>query len=411
MLQYHKFQLKNGLRVIVHEDVSTPMAALNLLYEVGSRDDFEGRTGMAHLFEHLMFSGSANVKDFDTPVQNAGGENNAFTNADHTNFHEIFPAENIETAFWLESDRMLALTLNKKSLETQKKVVIEEFKETTHNEPFGDMWHHISGMIYKKHPYRAPVIGISVEDIECVSLDDAERFYRQYYQPNNAILVVSGNVNLRQIKGLAQKWFEDIPSIAVPPRNYPKEQPQQEIQRKNIKGTTPVEAIFMAFRMCDRFDDDFYVVDLLSDILSNGRSSRLYNNLLKNKRLFNSIDAFISGTLDAGVFIIEGKLNQGVSLVEAEAAIWVELNAIQNELVSEYELQKNKNQVESALAFSESGTLNKAINLAFYESLGNIELINTEMEDYQKITAHDIQRVAKNIFQPQLSTILTYELG
>ncbi len=410
VLEYHKFQLSNGLRVVVHEDDTTPMAALNLLYEVGSRDESAEQTGLAHLFEHLMFSGSANIKDIDTIVQNAGGENNAFTNNDHTNFHEVFPAQNIETAFWIESDRMMSLKLTKKSLDTQKKVVIEEFKETTLNEPFGDVWHHLSEMIYKQHPYRWPVIGLVPEHIEKVTLEDAMDFYRRFYQPNNAILTISGNVKLAQIKLLAEKWFGDIPSGVKIERNYPQESPQTAINRKTIKGKSPVDAIYMAFRMMDRLHPDFYVTDLISDILSNGQSSRLYLNLLKNKRLFNGIDAYISGFLDPGLLVVEGKLNQGISLAEAEAAIWEELNQLKTALISDYELQKNKNQVESALIFSESGTLNKAINLAFYESIGNIELINTEMEDYTKITSADILRVANLLFVPENCSILCYEM-
>jgi zinc protease len=408
VLKYHKFQLENGLKVVVHEDNSTPMAALNLLYDVGARDESPAQTGLAHLFEHLMFSGSANIKDMDTIVQNAGGENNAFTNNDHTNFHEIFPAQNIETAFWIEADRMLSLKLNKKSLETQKKVVIEEFKETTLNEPFGDVWHHLSEMVYKKHPYRWPVIGLIPEHIENVTLEDAMAFYQQYYQPNNAILAVSGNVKVAEIKEMAEKWFGDIPSTQRKERYYPKEESQKEINRKSIEGKSPVDAIYMAFRMVDRLHPDFYVVDLISDILSNGQSSRLYLNLLKNKRIFNTIDAYISGFLDPGLLLIEGKLNQGVTLETAEAAIWEELNLLKTEGITPYELQKNKNQVESALIFSESGTLNKAINLAFYESIGNIDLINTEMEDYSKVTPEAIQRVANEMFIPENCSILCY---
>lgn len=410
MLQYQKFELKNGLRVIVHEDESTPMAALNVLYEVGSRDEAPERTGMAHLFEHLMFSGSENVKNIDNIVQNAGGENNAFTNNDQTNFHEVFPAQNIEIAFWLESDRMLGLKMTKKSLETQKKVVIEEFKETTLNEPFGDVWHHLSAMAYRKHPYRWPVIGLVPEHIEQVTLEEATSFYRQFYQPNNTILAVTGNVKTETIKELAEKWFGDIPSQPKIVRNYPLEDKQETLQRKVVKGNVPVNAIYMAFRMENRCHADFYATDIISDILSNGQSSRFYNNLLKTKRLFNSIDAFITGTLDAGLFIIEGKLNQDVALADAEAAIWEELTALKEEAVTEYELQKIINQVESALVFSESGTLNKAINLCFYESIGNLDLINSEMDDYRKVTINDILRVANQIFVEQQCSVLWYEI-
>lgn len=408
MILYHTFQLENGLRIIVHEDESTPMAALNVLYEVGSRDERPSLTGMAHLFEHLMFSGSRNVKNLDIPVQNAGGENNAFTNNDHTNFHEIFPAQNIEIAFWIESDRMLELMISKKALATQKKVVVEEFKETTLNEPFGDVWHHLSAMAYPNHPYHWPVIGLVPEHIKKVTLEDADDFYRTYYQPNNAIIAITGNVKVAQVKALCEKWFANIPTRPKPVRNYAKDSVQQALQRVTIKGKTPVNAIFMAFKMVDRLHPDFYVTDLLSDVLAQGQSSRFYVNLLKNKRLFTTIDAYISGTIDDGLFVIEGKLNQGVSIEEAEKAIWEELQRLQTELVEMYELQKNKNQVESALAFSESGILNKAINLCFYEAIGNLELINTEMVEYEKIMPHDIQRVAQQLFKAEHCNIVSY---
>jgi zinc protease len=408
VLKYNKFILDNGLRVIVHEDESTPLAAFNILYEVGTRDEAATHTGLAHLFEHLMFSGSENVKNIDNIVQNAGGENNAFTNNDHTNYHEIFPAQNIETAFWIESDRMSSLTLSKKALDTQKKVVVEEFKETTLNEPFGDMWHHLSAMLYDSHPYRWPVIGLTPEHIERVDSEIAMSFYRNFYHPNNAIVAISGNVKTEDMKVLSEKWFGTIPSPPKTLRAYPKELAQTEEKRMTIKGKTPVEAIFIAFRMCNRLGNDFYAIDLMSDILSNGQSSRFYLNLLKDQRLFSTVDAFISGTLDDGAFIIEGKLNQDCTLEAAEAAIWTELNTIKNTLVSDYELQKTKNQVESALIFSESGILNKAINFCFYESIGNIELINSEFEQYEAVQATDIQQVANDIFQKEKACTVIY---
>lgn len=410
MLQYHSFTLSNGLRFIVHEDDSTPMAALNVLYNVGARDEHPEHTGMAHLFEHLMFSGSANIKNIDLPVQNGGGENNAFTNNDNTNFHEIFPARNIELAFWIEADRMQHLNVTPKTLNTQKKVVVEEFKETTLNEPFGDVWHHLSEMVYPTHPYRWPVIGLKLEHIEKCNLDLANDFYTRFYRPNNAIVSVVGNVKTADMCALAEKWFGSIPAVEMPLRNYPKENEQLEQKRKVIRGGHPAEAIYIAFRMGSRLSPDFYTTDLISDILSSGQSSRLYQNLLKKKRMFNSIDAFISGTIDDGMFVIEGKLNDGITLAAAEKAIWEELDALKNTEVEEYELQKNKNQVESALVFSESGTLNKAINLCFYESIGQLGLINTEMDEYNKVTVADIQRVAIDLFQVDKSCIVWYAL-
>jgi zinc protease len=365
---------------------------------------------LAHMFEHLMFSGSRNIKNIDAPVQNGGGENNAFTNSDHTNYHEIFPAQNIELAFWIEADRMEHLTVSKKSLNTQKKVVIEEFKETTLDEPFGDVWHHLSEMVYESHPYRWPVIGLRPDHIAKIDLEDVNRFYKRYYQPNNAIIAVVGNVKTDQVKHLAEKWFGSIPTTPLVKRTYPKEKEQIVQKRKIIKGAHPAEAIYIAFRMGSRLSDDFYCIDLISDILSNGQSSRFYLNLLKQKRMFNSIDAFLSGTIDDGIFVIEGKLNAGISLKKAEEAIWEELELLKHVEIEDYELQKNKNQVESALVFSESGTLNKAINFCFYESIGQLNMINTEMDEYNKVTVSDIKRSAIELFQRYKSSVIWYEI-
>lgn len=408
MLEYHKIQLDNGLRVIVHEDDSTPMIAFNILYLVGSRNESPEMTGMAHLFEHLMFSGSKHIKDIDTLVQNAGGENNAFTNNDHTNFHEVFPAQNLEVAFWIEADRMRDLQLTKTKLETQKKVVVEEFKETTINEPYGDFWHHISEMAFKKHPYRWPVIGLKPEHIEQVKLEDAVAFYQKHYAPNNAIISIAGNVKIDDVRTMVEKWFADIPAKANVENSFPSETTQNAALRKTVQGNVPIDSIYIAFRMCDRVHPDFYTIDLISDILSNSRSARFYQNLIKEKRLFSTIDAYVMGTIDEGLFIIEGKLSEGIMIEIAEKAIWQELEILKSDLVSEYELQKNKNQIESALIFSESGTLNKAINLCFYESIGKLDLINREMEEYERITPNDIKRVANWLFENEKSFTLWY---
>ncbi len=409
MLQFHKFTLPNGLRFIVNEDENTPMAALNVLYNVGSRDENPERTGMAHLFEHLMFSGSKHIRDFDTIVQNAGGESNAFTNPDQTNFHETFPAQNIEIGFWLESDRMYWLNVKKTDLETQRKVVLEEFKETTLNEPYGDVMHHLSEMAYQQHPYRWPVIGLVPEHVEKATLKEAQTFYRQNYNPSNAIIAVCGNVKLQQIKDLAEKWFSDIPAVAIEEKTYPKESAFTYLQRKTVESNVPVPAIFMTFRTCDRFHEDFYTTDFISDVLGSGRSSRFYANLLKEQRLFSSIDASISGAMDEGLFIIEGKLQEDISFETAEKAIWEELNRLKNEPLSEYELQKIKNKMESSMLFSESSTLDIAISFAYYESLGDANLFNTEIDRLQAITAQDIQKVSNQLFTEDKVMVLQYK--
>lgn len=408
MIEFSRFELDNGLRVIVHEDESTPLAAINVLYNVGARDESPDKTGFAHLFEHLMFGGSANIPDFDHPIQLAGGENNAFTNNDLTNFYNTVPAENIETVFWLESDRMLHLNIDEKVLDVQRKVVVEEFKETCLNQPYGDVWHHLAALAYEVHPYRWPTIGKIVKHIEEASLDDVQDFYQKYYRPNNAILVVAGKVTTEQVRQLCQKWFADIPAGQVPKRTLPVEPPQRKMHQKVKHAKVPVNAIYLAFHSPARDEPDYYAVDILSDLLSNGRSSRLYRRLLKEQHLFTQIDAYITGSIDPGLLVVEGQLSEGVSVEAAEAAIWRELEAVKNDPISETELQKLKNKIESTLVFSEANVLNKAINLAYFELLGNADLINEEVLEYRKLTVADIQRVARNILTRENCSELQY---
>ncbi len=410
MVEFTRYELANGLRVVVHEDDSTPMVAVNVLYNVGARDESPDKTGFAHLFEHLMFGGSANVPDFDEPIQLAGGENNAFTNNDITNFYDILPAQNIETAFWLESDRMLSLNFDERVLEVQRKVVVEEFKETCLNQPYGDVWHHISDMAYKVHPYRWPTIGKVPKHVEDATLDDVKAFFHNYYRPNNAILVVSGNVKAAEARRLAEKWFGDIPSGAVPERRLPQEPPQRKLEQRINESNVPVDALYLAFHTVSRTHPDFYATDLLSDVLCNGRSSRLYRRLLKERELFAAIDCYISGSIDPGLLIIEGKPAEGVILETAEAAVWEELEALKAEPIPEVELEKWQNKVESMLAFSESNVLNKAINLAFFELLGDANLINREAELYRAVTAADIHRMAQTIFTRENCSELYYKV-
>ena len=308
MIDFSRFELANGLRVVVHEDKSTPMIAVNILYNVGARDESPDKTGFAHLFEHLMFGGSANIPNFDEPIQMAGGENNAFTNNDITNFYNILPAENIETAFWLESDRMLSLNFSKESLEVQRKVVLEEFKETCLNQPYGDVWHHISEMAYKVHPYQWPTIGKVPKHVEDATLEDVKNFFYKYYRPNNAILVVSGNTTVEIMKALSAKWFGQIPKgDDVGAKNIPQEPKQQQLVQRTKYAKVPIDSLYLAFHIPGRVDEDYYATDLLSDVLSNGASARLYRRLLKEKRLFSQIDAYITGNIDPGLLIIEGK--------------------------------------------------------------------------------------------------------
>ncbi len=408
MIKFSRFELENGLRVLVHEDESTPMAAVNVLYNVGSRDESPDKTGFAHLFEHLMFGGSANVPDFDEPIQLAGGDNNAFTNNDITNFYNVLPSENLEIALWLESDRMLSLNFDEKVLDVQRKVVVEEFKETCLNQPYGDAWHHISDMAYKVHPYSWPTIGKIPRHVEDATLEDVKDFFFKYYGPNNAILVIAGNVKLEKIKTLTNKWFGDIPKRQVPKRKIPQEPPQKRLQERINNSNVPVDALYLAFHAPSRSDDNYYVSDLLSDVLCNGQSSRLYRRLLKNQQLFSAIDCYITGNIDPGLLIIEGKPAAGVSLEQAEAAIWEEIEELKAKPIPQNELQKYKNKIESTLIFSEANILNKAINLAFYELLGDANQINEEVKLYQKVMVNDIQEMAKNILTKENCSKLFY---
>lgn len=408
MIDYQKITLQNGLRVIVNEDQDTPMAAVNLLYEVGSRDEDPERTGFAHLFEHLMFAGSKNAPEFDAPLQAAGIENNAFTTNDQTNFYEIAPAQNLETVFWLESDRMLALNISEKKLDVQRKVVVEEFKETCLNEPYGDAWHHLSEMCYPRHPYRWPVIGLKFEHIEQASLADVRSFYQKFYRPDNAILSVSGKVKADEVFQLAEKWFGAIPAGKKIERNYEQDAPQTAAITRVVEADVPMPAIFMAFRMAPRLAREFYTTDLLSDILANGQSSRLYRRLLKEQKIFSQIDANLTATLDAGLFIIEGKPSEGVSIETATAAIWQELEDLKNTVISERELLKIQRRYESEVIFSEANALTKAQNLGSCESLGDLSLVNSEVNTYLSIAPRELQQTAQLLFRPEAACTLIY---
>src|SRR6186997_628037 len=343
MIRFEKFVLQNGLRVIVHQDTSTPMAVMNIMYDVGARDEEPERTGFAHLFEHLMFGGSVNIPNYDEPLQMAGGENNAYTTNDLTNYYIQLPAENLETAFWLESDRMLSLAFTDKSLDVQRKVVCEEFKEHYLTKPYGDVWHKMRELAYKVHPYRWMTIGKELSHIEMARLEDVKNFFFRYYRPVNAVLVVAGNVTVEKVKALPQKWFGDIPSGTPYKRNLPQEPEQLEERRLEIRSNVPLDALYKCWHMAGRLDRRYYIVDLLTDILSGGGSSRLYQSLVKEKQLFSNLECHHFGSTDNGLLCIEGKLVKGVSMDEAEKAIEAELDKMRNEPVSETELQKVKN--------------------------------------------------------------------
>lgn len=409
MIQFERFTLANGLRVLVHEDPTTPMAAFNLLYDVGSRDENPERTGFAHLFEHLMFGGSRNIPNFDEPLQEAGGESNAFTSTDITNFYQTLPAQNLEIAFWLESDRMNELKFSKKSLDVQRKVVVEEFSETTLETPYGDAWHELMALCYTTHPYQWPTIGKVPKHVEDATLEDVKSFFYKYYRPNNAILTVAGGVTKAQVAELAEKWFGGIEPANIAPRNLSQEPPQTSRRFKEKTADVPADALYMAFPMPPRNSRAFYVCDLLTDILSSGSSARLFRQLVKEQRVFAEIEAYTTSTTDAGLIIIEGKPTPGISLAQAEEAVWRELDALLQQGISDIELQKIKNKAESILVFQEVGILNKAMNLAHFELLGNANQINEEVNIYQSISAAEIIAEATQRFQKTSVSVLYYK--
>lgn len=409
MINVNRYLLSNGLRVIHEEDRTTQMVALNILYNVGARDEHPDHTGFAHLFEHLMFGGSLHIPDYDTPIQIAGGENNAWTNNDLTNFYLTLPKQNIETGFWLESDRMLSLSFNPNSLDVQRQVVIEEFKQRCLNQPYGDAGHLMRAMAYKVHPYQWPTIGKIIDHIAQATMSEVKDFFFRFYAPNNAILVVTGNISFDETKALAEKWFGPIERRNVPERHLPQEPQQTEERRQAVERDVPADTLYMAFHKCDRKHPDYYAYDALSDILSNGKSSRLAQHLVRERRIFNSVDAYISGSIDAGLFTIFGKPAKGISLEEAEKAVWEELATLQEEQITEDELEKVKNRYESNQIFSNMNYLTVATNLAYAELIGKAEDINVDVANYRKVSTQQLQRIAQTTFQHSNCSTLYYK--
>lgn len=409
MLQINRHILSNGLRLVHSQDASTQMVALNVLYNVGARDENPEHTGFAHLFEHLMFGGSVNIPDYDAPLQLAGGENNAWTNNDITNYYLTVPRQNVETGFWLESDRMLSLDFSERSLEVQRGVVMEEFKQRCLNQPYGDVGHLLRPLAYRVHPYQWPTIGKELSHIANATLEEVKDFFFRFYAPNNAVLAVTGNISFEEAVSLTEKWFGSIPRREVPLRQLPKEPVQTGERRQVVERNVPLDSLFMAYHMCDRLNADYYAFDILSDILSNGRSNRLNQHLVQEKQLFSSIDAYISGTIDAGLFHISGKPAAGVSLEEAEAAVREELNELQTALVQEHELEKVKNKFESTQIFGNINYLNVATNLAWFELNGQAEDMEKEVERYRAVTADRLKAVAQTAFREENGVVLYYK--
>ena len=407
MIKFEKFTLSNGLTVIVHEDMTTPLVAMNILYKVGARDEHPDQTGFAHLFEHLMFGGSINIPDFDEPLQIAGGENNAFTNNDITNYYLTIPEQNLETGFWLESDRMMSLAFTDKSLEVQRSVVIEEFKQRYLNQPYGDVWLELRPLAYKVHPYQWATIGKEIAHIENATLEDVKAFFKKWYAPNNAILSIAGNCTVERAKELCEKWFAPIPAANIPPRKLPAEPVQQEKRILELHKDVPSSQLYMAWHCCARSDKEFYATDLLSDIFSRGKSARLYQRLVKDNNYFTDINAYMMGDLDKSLFVVEAKLVKGITMEFAEKVIKEEIEKVKQE-ITERELKKVQNKAEATFEFSEMGVANKSLNLAYFELLGDANDCNKQAQYYHAVTVEQIREVAKAILTEENCSVLRY---
>jgi zinc protease len=408
MIAFQEHTLSSKLKLIIHEDKSTPLVVVNLLYKVGSRNEHFERTGFAHLFEHLMFGGSKNVPDYDKVLHNIGAENNAFTNTDITNYYIVLNAENIETAFWVESDRMRYLTLDQHRLDTQKKVVVEEFKQRYLNVPYGDVWLSLRPLAYKVHPYRWPTIGMKPEHIEGSTIADVQQFYDRHYTPGNAVLTVAGNVNSQEVFDLAEKWFGGIDSKLYPEGQLPKEPKQKEKRAVEMSANVPLDAIYIAYHMPARGGKDYVVADLLADLLGRSKSSRLYQSLVKEKQIFNSINAYITGSADPGLLVISGKINAGQDIYDAEKFIIDEIEELKSG-VKEEEIEKVINQSVSSVYFSETELLNKAIALSMADALGDVGLVNQEIEFIKSTSDSEIMSMAKEILNDTNSSTLYYK--
>ena len=406
MIQFEKFTLSNGLKVIFHKDPTTPLAVINTLFDVGARDESPDKTGFAHLFEHLMFGGSVNIEDFDAPLQNAGGESNAFTSNDITNYYNIIPAQNIETALWLESDRLLSLAFTEKSLETQRSVVIEEFKQRYLNQPYGDVWLELRPLAYTTHPYQWATIGKEIKHIEDASMEDVKSFFYKHYTPSNAIVCIAGNFELDYVKQIMEKWYGDIPSGIKPARILPLEPKQEIFKEKTIESKVPSNAFYYAFKMAEKKSFEYYVTDLLSDALGRDKSSRLYITLQKELKLVTEINCYITGSLDNGLLIIEGKIVPGETFEKIDAEIWKVLEELKHNLLSDSDLERIKNKISTAKEFQEQGLLNRAMNLCLFELLGDANGINEEATLYESITAAHIHTIANEILTANNCSLL-----
>ncbi|WP_339736182.1 pitrilysin family protein [uncultured Sunxiuqinia sp.] len=408
MIKFQRYQLENGLQILIYPDYSTPMVALDVCYHVGAKNENPNRTGFAHLFEHLMFGGTKNIPDYDEALQHAGGENNAYTTNDLTNYYLTIPKENLETGFWLESDRMMELDFSEEKLNIQKNVVIEEFKQRNLNQPYGDVWPLLRELAFRVHPYQWQTIGKEISHIADASLEEVKDFFFRFYAPDNAALILSGHVDPEECLQLAKKWFGPIPNRKVSKANLPKEPIQAEFREKTVERDVPDTALYLAFHMPDRRQYEYYVCDLISDVLSNGNSSRMYQRLIKEQKLFVELDAYLSGDHDPGLFIVSGKLADGVSIDQAKTAIWKELKIMQTELVSAVELEKIKNKLEANLVYSQMSYLNIAQELANFENIDRAERINEQVDLYRSVSSANLMRQAQQLFQETNCSQLNY---
>lgn len=409
MIKYEKFTLDNGLQVVVHEDHNTPMAVLNLMYNVGSRDEEESKTGFAHLFEHLMFGGSVNIESFDEEIQVAGAENNAYTSPDVTNYYITVPADNLETAFWAESDRMLSLSFNPEVLEVQRKVVIEEFKQMYLNKPYGDVWLKLRDLAYEKHPYKWPTIGKEVAHIEQATMEDVKGFFKKHYLPNNAVLVVGGNVTVSQVKQLAEKWFGPISAGETLVKNLPQEPKQTAKRTLQIESDVPIDAFYKAYHMCSRLDNNYYATDLLADVLGRDKSSRLHQRLVEEKKLMVSIAAYITGSFDNGLLVISGKLKEGVTFQQIEQEIDTVIKEFIDEGVTDDELFKLRSQAETLYLYEQLELLERCMALAYGAILGDTDIANDELKEIEKVTKEQVLDIAKEILIEENSNVMYYK--
>lgn len=408
MINFEKYTLDNGLKLIFHKDETTPMVAVNVLYDVGARDEDPNKTGFAHLFEHLMFSGSVNIPQFDLPLQMAGGENNAYTTNDITNYYIQLPKENIETALWLESDRMLSLSFNQQALDVQRKVVCEEFKEHYINKPYGDVWKELRAMAYEHHPYMWMTIGKELSHIEQATLDDVKAFFAKHYNPMNAILCIAGNLEFEEVITLVEKWFGSIPAGNKYHRNLVQEPKQTKKKTKTIYAPVPVDAFYKVWHIAPRLQEGYYITDIITEVLGSGNSAVLHQKLVKEQQLFSDITCYHTGSLDAGLMVVSGRLAKGVSMEAVEAGVDAIIADLRLNGITQDELEKAINKVESMVVFEDLNLLSRANNLAFYELLGDAGLMNNEMDNYTNITLSDIQTYAANTFVDDNSSVLYY---